>query len=392
MNRDPNIRDYIAVIVKWRNIVIFNVIAITLLATVISFILPARYTSTGRLLPPLLSGETMGVTQITSMLSSLGLSTGIGPTPSDIFAALLQSRTVFDGVIEECDLKDYYEEKTMVETRVKLLKVTEIEVTPEGIISISVNDRDPQKAAEIANSYITELDNLNKETSMTVGKRNRIFLEERLGSVEEELKAAEVALKEFQERFHIISLPDELQEAVTVLSTLLAQKINKEIELGMIRMFATEENPEVVRIINELSLIEDQIERMGYKSDTKQFGVGFSLPFKDVPKASMELAGLMRDVEVKQTVFSVLTEQYETAKLQELRDTPTVEVLDKPEPPEKRSFPRRKRIIAVAFIFSLFVGIGLAFFFEYTERVKDKEAGGDWRKIGDDLKKGFFKK
>ncbi len=392
MNRDPSIRDYIAVIVKWRNVVIFNVITITLLAIVVSLVLPKRYTSTGRLFPPLLSGETMGTTQITSMLSGMGLPLGMGATPSDLFAALLESRTICDGVIEECGLKQYYNEKTMVETREHLIKQTEIEVSPEGIIAISVTDKDPKMAAKITKSYISTLDNLNRETSMTVGKRNRVFLEERLQDVEQELKASEDSLKEFQERYHIVSLSDELQKAVAILSTLLAQKINKEVELGMIRMYATEENPEVVRINRELSLIEDQIEDLGYEPDKAQFGIGFSVPFENLPKTSLQLARFMRDVEVRQTVFTLLTEQYEKAKLQELRDTPTVEILDEPEPPEKRSFPRRKRIVAVALILSIFVGIGLAFFSEYTEKIKDREEGGDWRKIGDDLRGGIIKK
>ena len=95
---------------------------------------------------------------------------------------------------------------------------------------------------------------------------------------------------------------------------------------------------------------------------------------------------------MKQKVFIVLTEQYEHAKIQELRDTPTVEILDIPEPPEKRSFPKRKRIVAAAFFLSLFVGIGLAFFFDYTEKIKDTEEGGKWDEIANDLNKGIFKK
>ena len=392
MNKDPNIRDYISIIVKWRNIVLFNVITISLLAVIVSLVLPKKYTSTGRLLPPLLSSESMGMSQISSMLTGAGLPFGMGATPSDLFSALLKSRTVLDGVIEECELKSYYRKKTMVETRKYLLEVTNIEVSPEGIISISVTDKNANIAAKIVNSYITCLDRLNRKTSMTVGKRNRIFLEERLDEVKKELKTAEDSLKKFQERRHIISLPDELKEAVSIMSTLLAGKIQKEMKLGMIKMYATGENPEVVRMEKELSLIDKQIRDMGYEPDLDKFGVGFSIPLKDVPEASLNLARLMRDVEVKQKVFAVLTEHYEQAKLQEVRDTPTLEVLDKPEPSEKRSFPKRTRIVIIAFVLSLFVGIGLAFFSEYTDRIKDNDEGKKWQEIGKELKKGLFKK
>jgi uncharacterized protein involved in exopolysaccharide biosynthesis len=392
MDRDPNIRDYISVVVKWRGIVLFNVITITLLAVVVSLVLPKKYTSTGRLLPPLLSGETMGISNITSMLSGGGLPLGMGATPSDLFAALLKSRTVLDSIIEEYKLKDYYRKKTMAETRKRLLKITKVEVSPEGIIAISVTDKDPNMASRIATSYIRYLDRLNRETSMTVGKRNRIFLEERLNKVEQELSTTEDSLRAFQERCHILSLPDELKEAVSVMSTLLARKISKEIELGMARMYALEENPEVVTIKKELSLIEKQIKDIGYEPDLEKFGVGFSVPLQDVPETSLKLARLTRDVEVKQKVFAVLTEQYEQAKLQEVRDTPTVELLDRPEPPEKRSFPKRTRIVIVAFVLSLFVGVGLAFFSEYTDNIKDKEEGRRWAKIGEELKRGLFRK
>ena len=392
MNKNPGIRDYVAVIVRWRNIVFFNIITITLIAVIVSLVVPQRYTSTGKLLPPLLSGQNIGISQFTAMLSGFSLPTGMGATPSDLFAALLKSRSVIDNVIEEHGLKKYYEAKIMLETRAILFNSTDISVSPEGIITISVTDRDPEMAAKIVNSYIKSLDAINKETSMTVGKRNRIFLEDRIKEINAKLKTSEDSLKEFQERHHIISLPDELTQAVTVLSTLLAQKINKEIELGMIRMFATEENPQVLRKKMELSLIKEQINDIGYETDLDEFGVGFSIPLQNVPETCLKLARLMRSVEVKQKVFIVLTEQYEHAKIQELRDTPTVEILDIPEPPEKRSFPKRKRIVAAAFVLSLFVGIGLAFFFDYTEKIKDTEEGGKWDEIANDLNKGIFKK
>lgn len=392
MEKDPNIRDYISVVVRWRSILFFNVITITILAAIVSLVLPKKYTSTGKLLPPLLSGESMEISGISSMLAGAGLPVGMGATPSDLFSALLKSRTVLDSVIERCELKGYYKKKTMVETREYLIKVTRIEVSPEGIISISVIDKDPNMAAKISSSYIKHLDKLNRETSMTVGKRNRLFLEERLKEVKDDLEMVEDSVKKFQERHHIVSLPDELEQAVSIMSDLLARKITKEIELGMIRMYATEENPEVIKINKEISLIEKQLKDIGYEPDPKKFGVGFSVPLKDVPEISLTLARLMRDVEVKQEVFAVLTEQYEKAKLREVRDTPTVEVLDKPEPPEKRSFPKRTKIVIVAFVLSLFVGIGLAFFSEYTNRIKDKDEGKKWEEIGKELRKGLFRK
>ncbi len=392
MDREPNIRDYIAVIVRWRNIVIFNVVTITILAVIISLVLPHKYTSSGKLFPPLLSLESMGISKMTSMLSMAGLPSGIGATASDLFGALLKSKNVLDGVIEECALKKYYRKKTITDTRKQLTGLTRIEISPEGIISISVTDRDPGIAAKIANSYIRNLDRLNRETSMTVGKRNRIFLEERLNEVKAELKSAEDSLKVFNERHHIISLPEELKQAVSVISTLMARKITAEIELGMANMYATEDNPEIVRINNEIALIDRQMRNMGYEQESDKFGVGFSVPLKDMPETALALARLARDVGVKQKVFAVLTEEYEQAKIVETRDTPTVEILDKPTPPEKRSFPRRTRIVMISFALSLFVGVGLAFSLDYTDRIRDREEGRKWKEMGDELKKGIFRK
>ncbi|MCD5383286.1 Wzz/FepE/Etk N-terminal domain-containing protein [candidate division WOR-3 bacterium] len=373
MANDPNIRDYVAVMVKRRKILFFNVITITLLAVVISLILPRKYTSVGRLMPPVLS--TAGMTDLPQMLMGAGLPFGMGATPSDLFAALLTSRTILDRVIEECELMDYYKQKTITATREKLRELTEIGVSPEGILSISVTDRDPNMAAKIVDAYIRSLDRLNRETSMSVGKRNRVFLEERLVEVKQELRDAEDSLKIFQERHRIIFLPEELKQVVGAMSSLLARRMTKEIELGIVKMYATMENPEVLRLERELSLIDNQISDMGYVTDPEKFGVGFSIPLQDVPEISLKLARLMRDVEVEQKVFALLIEQYEQAKLQEVRDTPTVDILDIPEVPEERSFPRRTRIVIVAFAFSLFVGIGFAFFAEYMDRIKNREEG-----------------
>jgi len=247
-------------------------------------------------------------------------------------------------------------------------------------------------AARIVDSYINRLDKLNRETGMSVGKRNRIFLEERLVEVNQELRDAEDSLKVFHERHRITFLPKELEQAVGAMSSLLAKKMAKEIELGMVKMYATRENPDFIRMANELTLIEEKIHDIGHGSDSENFGVGFSISLEDVPEVSLNLARFMRDVEVKQKVFAVLTEQYEQAKIQEVRDTPTVDVLDRPEPPERRSFPRRTRIVIVAFIFSLFVGIGLAFFLDYTDRIKDKDEGRKWREMGEELKRGLFRR
>lgn len=379
MEKDVNIRDYFRVIVKWRRLIVFNTVAITMLTVVVSLVLPKKFTASTILLPPVEQPEILGIGSllggglgaVASMAGLPGMATA-----SDVFAKILKSRRVMEGVVKKCNLMDEYGAESMEEAVRSLSGATSVEVFPEGLIAISVDARTPVLASDIANSYVDGLDRFNMEANMTRGKRNRIFIEDRLVSVKMDLKAAEESLKLFQQKHKTVFLEEEVKAAIEAAGNLKAEIIAREVQLGILRDYATEENPQVRGLKVEIAQLNRRLREIEYGSKSKgsdsKFGAGFSVPFSKLPAVGLELGRLMREAKIQEVVFELLTQQYEQAKIAEARDTPTVQVMDRAVPPERRSFPQRRKLVMVGFVFSVFVGVGLAFFLEYVDRLQER--------------------
>lgn len=390
--------DYLEIIVKWRKSVILNILTLTILAAIISLLLPQKFIATATILPPSSQQETMlGMisANIPSGLAGLSGVGGILPgisTPSDLFAAIMKSGRIKSTIIKKHDLKKKFKTKRMIDASKMLDEMTAIEIRPEGIIAVSITYKDKYLAADIANSYIEELDKFNTETAMTVGKKYRIFIEQRLRETTDTLAKAEETLRQFQEKHRTVALDVEIASAIATIAEIKKQILLLEVKKGAISSATRTDNPYLYNINRELRELKKQLSKIELgdgKKNGSEFGAGFSVPFSKLPEVSLEYARLYRDVEVQQVIFEVLNQQYEQAKIMELKDTPTVQVLDRAGPPEERSFPKRKKIVAIAFVFSLFTGIGLAFLLNCIEKIKEKEEGMEWRKIGKIIKNDF---
>lgn len=407
--------DYIEILVKWRKLLIINVIIITFVAAVLSFLLPQKYTARATILPPssqqdALLGMMSG--NIPTGLSSLarmgGMSFGLA-SPSDLYAAIMQSGRIKGSIIKQYDLKKVFKCKTIDDTYKRLDGITKIVVQPVGIIHVSVTYEDKYLAVEIANAFVEELDKFNTETAMTVGKRYRIFIEERLEENEDSLAKTEGALRDFQEKHRTIALDVEIQSVIETIAELKSEIILLEVQKGTIGTSSSINNPYVENINQRLRELKKQLAKIeiGSKVEKKdEFGIGFSVPLSKLPELSLEYVRLFRDAKIQEAIFELLAQQYEQAKIMEVKDTPTVQFLDRAGVPEKRSFPVRRTVVLLGFIISIVTGILVAFSLEYIGNVKKgktklshkwivivEELHGDSRKILKKLKKfRFFSK
>jgi uncharacterized protein involved in exopolysaccharide biosynthesis len=362
--------DYLEVITKWRKFIVRNVVIVTVAAAIISLILTQRYTATTTLLPPNLEQEAMiGLlsANIPSGLAGLAQMGGALPgvtTPSDLFAAIMRSSRIKKVIIKKFDLKKEFGTKTTADAGMVLDDITDIEVTPEGIISIKVTYKNKYLATDIANSYVEELDKFNTETAMTTGKKFRIFIEKQLAECTDSLAAAEETLRKFQEKHRTVALDIEIQSAINAIAELKSRIMLLEVKKGTISSSAQANNPYLYSINKELNELRSQLAKIefgGRKQNKNEFGAGFSVPFADLPEVSLEYARLFRDVKVQEAIFELLTQQYEQAKIMEAKDTPTVQFLDRASPPEKKSFPRRTVIVIIAMFCSFAFSILYAF-------------------------------
>lgn len=308
-----------------------------------------------------------------------------GGTNRDAFVAILNSRTMAQDLVEKFNLKDHYKAMYSIDAINALGDATEIKLSKDGVISVTVEDRDPKLAADIANAYVTNLDRLFARLGTSDASRQRAFVAERLDKTERALRQAEDALRRFQEQNKMVEIKEQARSAIEENAKVKGQIILAESQLEYMRAFSTETNPQILAQKRQIEELKRQLGQMQYgrgvqlppeSANPGEVRREFRVPFTQVPELGMELMRLTRDVKIQETVYSLLTGQYEQAKINEARDTPTVQVLDKAVPAERKYKPSTTLNMAIAGALSLFIGILLAFFLEYLERIRKQEVVG----------------
>ena len=302
-------------------------------AAVVSLLLPKWYVATATLLPP--SEESDLALSFTQLLRGGALSSGRLPrttSPEDIFSAILTSRAVGRAAVRRFDLARVYRVRKESEAIDLLEKHLTVGTTRLGVVAVSVEDRSPARAADLANFLVDELDTFNKDVRMTAGKSARLFVERRLLETQEALRQAEDRLKAYQIRHGVpVSGPEE--GGASAGAEAFAQRIALQVKLETLLRTESESSEDVRRARAQLDALGGELKRL--------------------PEAGTEMARLLREVKIQDQVYILLTAQDEEAKVREHKDTPTVQVLDRAETPEKKSRPRRSLIVATAAILGL---------------------------------------
>jgi tyrosine-protein kinase Etk/Wzc len=373
--------DYFAILVKWRKLIVINFVTVCLIAIGVSFVLPKWYEAKATLLPPI--EQPSGALGLASVLSELPFGEFGLPemgSPSEVFKAILESQTVAEAIVQRWNLMDVYKKEKMEHAVQALWDRSQIEITEEGLISITVEERSPELAAGIANSFVEELDRVNQLSSVSQAKNTRIFIEGRLEETQVNLKKAEERLRLFQEENKTISLPDQTAAAIQSAAELKARQVAIEIERGVLLKTLSSSHPQVVRLQSEIAELQKQLDQIalgtpkesrGTATDQSNAEGNFNVPLLEVPTVGLQLARLTREVKIQEAIFELLTTQYEQAKIQEAKDTPTVQVLDRAKPPEIKSRPVRRRIALLGGVLSIFLSFIFIGGIEYLHRLRE---------------------
>ena len=328
-----------------------------LASTIIAFFIPARYESTARLMPPdntQTGGLAMAAAAISGGAGSLGniASDVLGiKSTSDIFVGILTSRTVQDKLVQEFDLRKLYGDRRMDDARRNLAERTGISVDRKSqIITITVTDHDPKRAAAMGQAYIEELNRLVADLSTSSARRERMFLEERLKAVNQDLETAEKDFSQFASKNAAIDVKEQGKAMVEAAATLQGQLIAAESELEGLRQIYTDNNVRVRSVRARIDELKHQLDKLGGKGEsmTEVSGQGSDSLYPSIrklPLLGVTYADLYRRTRVQEAVFETLTKEYELAKVQEAKEIPTVKVLDSANIPEKKSYPPRLLII-----------------------------------------------
>jgi uncharacterized protein involved in exopolysaccharide biosynthesis len=362
--------DWLLVLAKRKDFIFKCVAPVVVSAIVIAFLLPNIYTAKARLMPPQ-QNQSMTTTAILSQLGPLAslASQGLGlKNASDLYVSMLQSETVGNALVDRFSLMSVYKKKLRVDARRKLEDRTLIVAGKDGIITISVDDTDPRQAAEIANAYVEELEKLTRTLAVSEAGQRRAFFERETKMASDDLAVAELALKQTQEKTHLILLDPQSRAMIESVSQLRARIAAQEIVVRSMRSFATAQNPDLERAEHELAAMRVQLEQV---ERGQGGGSPYDLPIERVPTAGLEYVRKLREVRYRETLFELLAKQFEAAKIDEARDTFLVQPLDKASVPERKSWPLRGLIVLGSTLMALFVAVLVAFLLDKLETAKE---------------------
>ncbi len=414
--------DFAMPLVRRRRFIFWSVVTVAVAAIIVSLLWPQSWRASVTLLPPerrmdnplFIPGgfEAIGA-------SLRGITLRHVATPTDVFIAILESRNVAETLIERFDLMEDYDTSKLEKAIKQLRKDSRIETTRDGMIRVSAIANSPQKAADLANAYVEELDRVNRTLAFREATAIREFIERELDEAKLRLAAAEESLRTFQERHGAIHMPEQAKAVIAAAAQLRAQILAAEVELGVLKRTRDDSHPEVLAardLVNELRRRLEEIEgtremELTTKSPSdgaELTGAGGSAggakgvadetepvpevfpPLSKVPELGLHYKRLYREVETEDAIVILLTEQYHRARIEERRSLPTVRVLDTAKPPERRWWPRRSLMVIVATAAAFVLAVILAYSFEIIARVRENpEKYAGLHEAARELRKGL---
>jgi uncharacterized protein involved in exopolysaccharide biosynthesis len=319
-----------------------------------------------------MSGEF--ASQLGGMAALAGGSLGL-KSSNAMFVAMFKSRTVEGAMVEHFGLMQEYHAKFPSDARKAFESYATLDGNAkDGMIHISVEDRDPRRAADLANGYVDQFRIQSQHLAITEASQRRLFFEQQLEQAKDNLANAEEALKQTEQKTGVIQLDSQARTLIESAASLRAQVAAKEVQIQGMSTYATSENSQVVQARRELESMRAQLAKLGGSGDSDSDGL--IVPKGQVPEASLENIRKLRDVKYNETIFDILARQFEIAKLDEAKQGALIQVVDSAVPPDRRSFPKRTLIVIAAAVAGLIFGIFAAMILAVFQRVnKDPKAG-----------------
>lgn len=359
-----------------RKLLLRVLIASVPLSVCIVMLIPKQYDSAARIMPP--DTQSPGASMLAALaaragsLGTLGTMAGglLGARPTTaLFMSLLQSGTVSGRLIERFHLQAVYHKRYAMDAAKTLAKRTKIsDDKRSGVITIEVQDRDPVRARDIAQGYLDELNRLVIQTNNSSAHQERVFIEQRLQSVTADLERAQKDLGEYSSRNNTVDLKEQTRAMVDAGARVEAAMVMEQSTLNSLRQVYGDQNIRVREAEVRVATLRRELDKVagtsardadGGSTVARETGDELYPPLRQLPKLAVPYADLYRRVRVQETLYELLTQQYETARIDEAKDVPAVAVIDRPGVPEKKSFPPRALLVLVLIMTGLLVTAGL---------------------------------
>jgi uncharacterized protein involved in exopolysaccharide biosynthesis len=355
--------DLLIVLAERKRMIFWVTAAFAGIAVVVAMLLPVRYTATVTLLPPQQNSSMSAA--LASQLGNLGGMAALAggalgiKNPNDMYVAMFKSQTVEDAMIKRFGLMQEYHKKYLSDARKRFEHFTTVDgSSKDGLIHISVEDSSPQRAAELANGYVDQFRDLSQHLAITEAGQRALFFKQQLDQARDKLADAEEALVKTEKKTGLIQVNSQAAALISSAASLNAQIAAKEMEIQGMQTYATGENAQLIQAEQELDSLRAQLEKLGGSQDLS--GGGILVPKGQVPTASLDYARGLRDVRYYDTIFNILAQQYELAKLDQAKEGALIQVVDPAIVPDKKSSPERLLIIGGGVVGGFLLAILLA--------------------------------
>lgn len=364
-SNDFNVIHMMIVMARHKKLIMGVTLAMAVIATGISLLLPNVYKASTKLLPPqqAQSGAAALLSQLGGAGSAVAGAAGL-KNPNDTYVGILKSRTVADKLIAQFNLQKLYDVTTMEKTRTILETNSKISSGKDGLITIEFEDENKQLVARVANAYVAELISMTKVLAVTEASQRRMFFERQLEQSKDNLANAEMALKSALSTSGVISVDGDSRAIVETVGRVRAQISAKEIQLNAMQAFVTTNNQDYKRAQEELNSLRAELSKL----ENGRPGAPLTAAAGN-KQTGLDNIKILRDVKYYQMLYELLAKQYEVARLDEAKDTAIIQVLDPAIEPERKIKPKRAVIVIVTTVLGFLAAVFWAFLTETKKRM-----------------------
>jgi tyrosine-protein kinase Etk/Wzc len=348
--------DLLLELARRRRLIIGTTLVATLLAAGATLSLPNSYKSTVVILPPrqepsassLLAGQLGALTSLSGAGSALSLK-----NPNDIYSGLLLSRTIASDLVSRFDLQKRFKTKLPEDAVKALADHTQIELSKDNLIRVTVTTHDSNFSSQLANAYIDELHNLNTNLALTDSSQRRFFFQQQLDQQKVALANAEGDLRETEQRTGVVQPSGQADMVSKSIASIRGEITARQAELDSLKAFDTSENPDFIRVNAEITSLRHELSEL--ENGAKSFTPGdIEIPTAKIPASALEYARKLREVKLQEEIYELFVKQFEAAKIDEAKTAPMIQVVDRAVPAMRKSGPPRTLItlgVAIATLF-----------------------------------------
>jgi uncharacterized protein involved in exopolysaccharide biosynthesis len=330
---------------------------------------PVLYKSEGTIMPPQQEQSSAALlSQLGALTAFAGVGSNLGKNPADLYIAILQTNLVAHAMVDRFHLMDAYHIPDRDGAAGTLRSRSKFTASKDGLMQISVEDKDPKRATELVNGYSDELFRQNNRLAIGAAGQRRVFFQQQLAEEKDRLADAEIAMKVTQQSTGVLQLSGQAQNIIGQEANIQANITSHEVQLGALLSSSTEQNPDVVRLRIELTALRAQLQQLQKGTSSTM------LTQQEFPGAGLQYIRKERDVQYHQTLYDLLARQLEAARIDEAKASPAVQVLDPPQVPRAKSWPKPFLFILLGLILGTMFGCircAVIYVYEYLDTSPD---------------------